>query len=74
MATVTAYTAFNMSNQATSYAAYTISSSSSSIVLTDGYRYLYYTGSSFGYANDGTVISGTMTGYSQTLGVLPSYE
>ncbi len=73
MATVTAYTAFNMSNITTWYAN-TISRSSSSIVQTDGYRYVYYTGSSFGYANDGTVISGTMTGYSQTLGVLPSYE
>jgi len=66
MATVTVYTAFNMSNYTTSNAFYTISSSSSSIVLTDGYRYIYYTGSSFGYANDGTWISGTITGVSQT--------
>ncbi len=72
MATVTAYTALNMATLGGWNGI--VSGGSSSIIVRSQSRFGHYSGSSFGYANDGTVISGTMTGYSQTLGVLPSYE
>ncbi len=72
MATVTAYTAFDMSNPTTWFGT-VVAATSNLIQISDGYRTSFYTGNSFGYSGD-TVVSGTLTGYSQTAGVLPSTE
>ena len=72
MTTVTAYTGLNMADSTTWYGVVR-SASSNLIVISNGYKTSYYTGDSFTY-NDTTVVSGTLTGYSETTGGITAYR
>ncbi|MDW7618685.1 MAG: hypothetical protein SCG84_02180, partial [Nitrosomonadaceae bacterium] len=72
MATVTAYTGLNMADP-TIWDGTVVAATSNLIQISDGYRTSFYTGNSFGYSGD-TVVSGTLTGYSQTAGGSTEYR